>query len=84
MNTERVTTPVNLGNPEEISINDLANTVKRLTHSRSRIEHKPALGDDPKQRRPDIALATKKLGWKPTTTLEEGLPKMIEYFQNAL
>jgi UDP-glucuronate decarboxylase len=85
MNTgDDFTGPVNIGNPEEYSILQLAETIIRLTGSKSRIVFKPLPPDDPKQRCPDITLARKVLNWQPTTTLEEGLKRTIEYFRNIL
>ncbi len=79
------TGPVNLGNPGEFSILELAETVIELTGSASRIERKPLPADDPKQRQPDISLAREKLGgWEPVTPLREGLIKTIAYFDNLL
>jgi UDP-glucuronate decarboxylase len=80
-NAEGFTGPVNLGNPEEITIRRLAETVIELTGSKSKMVHRPLPSDDPTQRRPDITLAGQKLGWKPATTLREGLQKTIEYFR---
>ncbi|KPK78738.1 MAG: NAD-dependent dehydratase, partial [candidate division Zixibacteria bacterium SM23_73] len=76
--------PVNLGNPEEISILELAEKIVKLAQSKSRIAHKPLPPDDPHQRCPDISLAKQKLGWAPKKNLEEGLSATIEYFQKAL
>lgn len=76
--------PINLGNPVEVTVLQLAELVLELTHSRSRIVHMPAAVDDPKQRRPDISLATEKLGWKPSVPLREGLTRTIDYFDGAL
>jgi UDP-glucuronate decarboxylase len=76
--------PVNLGNPSEFTIAELAEMVIDLTGSRSRIEHKPLPQDDPVQRCPDISLATQRLGWKPTVPLEEGLKRTIVYFEQVL
>lgn len=74
--------PVNLGNPGEFTMLELANKVIGLTESKSKIVFRPLPGDDPKQRRPDIALAKEKLnGWEPKIPLEEGLLKTIEYFK---
>lgn len=78
---DEFTGPVNLGNPEEISIIELAETVLRLTKSKSKLIFKPLPEDDPKQRRPDITLAKNILGWKPVVSLEEGLEKTIFYFK---
>lgn len=78
------TGPVNLGNPNEISILDLANKIIDLTGSSSKIENKPLPCDDPRQRCPDIKLAKRELGWQPTVPLEEGLKKTIDYFELLL
>ncbi|NWF51606.1 MAG: SDR family oxidoreductase [Nitrospirae bacterium] len=78
------TGPVNLGNPHEISIIDLAEKVLKITKSRSKILHKPLPQDDPVRRCPDITLAKKRLGWLPKTSLEEGLKKTVEYFKKIL
>ncbi len=85
MNTpDDFTGPVNLGNPGEFTILELANKVIELTGSKSTIIHKPLPIDDPRQRRPDISLAKEKLGWEPTIPLQEGLVKAIAYFDNLL
>lgn len=76
-----VTGPINIGNPQELSILELAETVIRLAGSRSKIIYKPFLPDDPKQRCPDITLAQKVLSWQPSIALEEGLKRTIEYFR---
>ncbi|MCP9610947.1 UDP-glucuronic acid decarboxylase family protein [Coprobacter tertius] len=81
MNTEdNFTGPVNLGNPVEMTILDLAQKVIELTNSKSKILFLPLPYDDPQQRKPDITLAKVKLNWEPVVQLEEGLLKMIEYF----
>ena len=74
--------PMNLGNPIEFSILELAETVIKITNSKSKIVFRELPQDDPKQRRPDIELAKKKLAWEPKIQLEEGLKKSIEYFSN--
>jgi UDP-glucuronate decarboxylase len=79
-----VTGPVNLGNPEEFAIVDLAKAVIELTGSRSRIVHRPLPQDDPRQRRPDITQAQRLLGWKPQTALTAGLTRTIGYFDALL
>ena len=79
-----VTGPINLGNPEEFTILELASLVIELTGSRSRIVHRPRPQDDPRQRRPDISKANDILKWAPKTKLAEGLRKTIEYFENLL
>lgn len=76
--------PINLGNPSEFSILELAEKIKKLTKSRSRIVHKPLPEDDPAQRQPDIRLAKKVLKWQPKVPLEEGLKQTIAYFKNLL
>ena len=74
--------PVNIGNPDEFTIRQLAEMTIQLTGSRSKIVTRPALEDDPMQRKPDITLAQAKLGWRPTVPLAEGLPRTIEYFRS--
>lgn len=76
------TGPVNIGNPKEYSILELAEKVISMTESKSKIIFKPLPDDDPKQRRPDITLAKEMLGWSPTVELEEGLRRMIDYFKD--
>ena len=76
--------PVNIGNPDEFTILDLAERVIELTNSRSKIQFLPLPQDDPTQRRPDISLAREKLNWEPTVKLEEGLKKTIQYFDEVL
>ena len=74
--------PVNLGNPGEFSIQELAQLVLELTGSGSQLVHEPLPADDPTQRQPDITLAREKLGWEPTVPLREGLAKTIEWFRS--
>lgn len=74
--------PMNLGTPEEITMRELAELVIRMTGSRSRIVHLPALVDDPRQRRPDISLAREAIGFAPAVALREGLARTIAYFRN--
>jgi UDP-glucuronate decarboxylase len=76
--------PVNLGNPEEQKILDLAQTIIRLTQSKSKIEFHPSPMDDPKRRQPDISLAKEKLDWEPKIGLEEGLKKTIQFFREHI
>ncbi|MCX7647250.1 MAG: SDR family oxidoreductase [Elusimicrobiales bacterium] len=76
--------PVNIGNPEEITLLELAEKVKKVTKSRSKIIFKPLPVDDPKVRRPDITVAKKYLKWGPKITLEDGLGKTVEYFKKEL
>jgi UDP-glucuronate decarboxylase len=79
-----VTGPVNLGNPVEFTIRELAESVIGLTGSSSKIVYRPLPEDDPKQRCPDISLAKKLLGWEPRVQLRDGLMKTIEYFDQLL
>jgi UDP-glucuronate decarboxylase len=81
---DSVTGPVNLGNPAEMSVLELAEKVLELTGSSSRIEHLKAATDDPRQRQPDIALVGRLTGWKPSTPLQEGLERTIAYFRSEL
>ena len=76
--------PMNLGNPHELSIRDIAQKILGMTGSRSRLVFKPLPSDDPRQRRPDITLAQSVLGWAPVFPLEEGLLRTIEYFDQLL
>jgi UDP-glucuronate decarboxylase len=76
--------PVNLGNPAEFTILELAEILIRMTGSRAKIVFKPLPQDDPTQRKPDITLAQKKLGWQPHVPLKEGLAKTIEYFRGVI
>jgi UDP-glucuronate decarboxylase len=78
------TGPINLGNPKEFTILDLAEAVIRVTASRSRIQMRPLPQDDPLQRQPDIRLAKKTLQWMPAVALEEGLKKTVAYFRSLL
>ena len=78
------TGPVNLGNPVEFTILQLAEKIIGLTASKSKIICKPLPADDPKQRQPDIHLAKEKLGWSPKISLEEGLTRTILYFKEIL
>jgi UDP-glucuronate decarboxylase len=81
---DKLTGPINLGNPREFTIAELASLVIDLTGSRSRIVHKPLPVDDPRQRRPDITRAEKQLGWRPNTSLRDGLGPTIAYFDKVL
>ena len=78
------TGPVNLGNPQEFTIIELAQTIIRLTGSRSKIVFQPRPSDDPAQRKPDISLAGEVLGWQPRVALKEGLEKTIAYFRKVI
>jgi UDP-glucuronate decarboxylase len=81
---DEFTGPVNIGNPIEVSVADLAKKIIAMTGSRSKVIHLPLPGDDPKQRRPDISLAASALGWKPVVGLEDGLTRTIEYFRGKV
>ena len=76
--------PVNIGNPTELTIEEMAKTIVRMTGSPSRIVYKPLPEDDPKVRKPDITRAREILGWEPKVGLEEGLTKTIDYFREKL
>jgi dTDP-glucose 4,6-dehydratase len=80
----KATGPVNIGNPHELTILQIAEAIKRLTRSKSRIVRKPLPTDDPKVRRPDITLAKKLLGWGPKVPVEDGLKRTIAYFKAEL
>jgi UDP-glucuronate decarboxylase len=80
----RVTGPVNLGNPRELTMSELARTVLELTRSTSELVFRPLPEGDPKQRQPNIAVARRELDWQPVTELEQGLPPTIEYFRNLV
>lgn len=82
--SDEVIGPINVGNPNEFTILQLAETVKLLTKSNSEICLKPLPGDDPKQRQPNIDLATRVLNWQPTIELEQGLVKTIDYFKRIV
>ena len=85
MDTPRgFTGPVNIGNPGEYTMLELAETVIRMTGSRSKLIHQPLPSDDPRQRRPDISLAQDKLSWSPTISLQDGLAPTIAYFRKLL
>ena len=76
--------PVNIGNPGEFTIRELAEIVTELTGSRSKIVYEPLPSDDPVQRKPLIDLAKKELGWEPAIALKDGLVKTIEYFAQII
>jgi UDP-glucuronate decarboxylase len=82
--TDDITGPINLGNPGEFTILELAEMIIKLTNSSSRVIHQPLPQDDPKQRQPDISSAINKLGWKPKIALREGLLKTIAYFEQIV
>jgi dTDP-glucose 4,6-dehydratase len=76
--------PVNIGNPVEMTIKEIAETIIRMTGSTSKIVYRPLPTDDPKQRRPDITRARTLLNWEPKVQLEEGLVRTIEYFRTKV
>jgi UDP-glucuronate decarboxylase len=82
--SDDVTGPINIGNPNEFTIRELAETVVGLTGTKSKIIQKPLPSDDPKQRKPNIDRAREKLGWEPRTQLKEGLAQTIAYFDGLL
>jgi UDP-glucuronate decarboxylase len=79
-----LTGPINLGNPSEFTIHELASKIVKLTESRSEIVFMPLPSDDPRQRQPDITLAREIMGWEPAQNLEHGLMKTIDYFRGVL
>ena len=81
---DEVTGPINLGNPNEMTVREMAETIVRQCNSRSTISFEPLPADDPKQRQPDITKANSLLGWQPSVSLEQGLPPTIEYFRKFL
>ncbi len=84
MNTDGITGPMNIGNPNEFTIKQLAEAVIRITGSKSKIVAMPLPSDDPKQRQPDITMAKQELGWEPKIQLEQGLMKTINYFSGLM
>ena len=76
--------PVNIGNPHEMTIEEIAKTIIRMTGSRSQLVYRPLPEDDPKQRQPDITRARTLLGWEPKVALEEGLTKTLAYFRGKV
>jgi UDP-glucuronate decarboxylase len=81
---DEITGPINIGNPGEFTMLELAENILDLTGSKSKLVFEPLPADDPKQRQPDITQAREKLGWEPTVPLREGLAKTIEYFDTLL
>ncbi len=84
MEQEKIVGPMNLGNPGEFTMLQLAELVLKKVGGKSKITHLPLPSDDPKQRRPDISLAKETLGWEPKVPLEQGIEKTIAYFKSAL
>ncbi len=76
--------PINIGNPHEMTIEQIAREILRLTGSTSQLVYKPLPEDDPKVRQPDITRARTLLGWEPKVTLEEGLTRTLEYFRTKI
>ena len=76
--------PTNLGNPHEVTMIELAETIIRISGSKSKIEHRELPIDDPRQRRPDITRARTLLGWEPQVGLEDGLQRTLEYFRTVV
>jgi nucleoside-diphosphate-sugar epimerase len=81
---KHLTGPVNLGNPKEFTIKELAELVIDMTGSKSKLSYEPLPQDDPKQRQPDIALAKRELSWSPRIALREGLKQTIDYFDQLI
>jgi UDP-glucuronate decarboxylase len=81
---DEVIGPINIGNPGEFTILELAQMVIEMTGSRSKIVHRAKPEDDPRQRRPDISLAQDKLGWQPKTPLKDGLARTVTYFEELI
>ncbi len=84
MNLDGFTGPVNLGNPGEFTMIELAEKIIKLTKSKSKLVYEPLPADDPKQRKPDISIAKSKLGWTPNVSLDEGLVKTVDYFRGVI
>jgi len=84
MNSNNFSGPVNLGNPTELTMIELAEKIIKLTNSNSKLTYKQLPENDPQQRRPDISLAKKELNWTPVTSLDEGISKTIKYFQEII
>jgi UDP-glucuronate decarboxylase len=84
MNQTETVGPVNIGNPGEFTMLELAELTLKLVGGKSRIVHRPLPADDPRQRRPDIAVARRVLGWEPRVALEDGLQRTIAYFRTQV
>ena len=84
MNQDEVTGPINIGNPGEFTMLELADKVISKVGGSSKLVYEPLPGDDPQQRQPDITLAKKHLGWEPTVSLDEGLDRTIAYFKTVV
>jgi UDP-glucuronate decarboxylase len=81
---QAIRTPVNIGNPDEFTVRELAEQIVAMTGTRSKVVYHPLPVDDPRQRRPDIAVAKRELGWEPTVALAGGLKSTIAYFERQL
>jgi UDP-glucuronate decarboxylase len=81
---DEIAGPMNLGNPDEFTIAELAEKVPKLTNSKSDLVYRPLPSDDPRQRKPDITYAQKTINWQPRVPLEDGLLRTIEYFDELL
>ena len=84
MNQDELTGPINIGNPGEFTMLELADKVLAKVGGSSKLVFEPLPGDDPQQRQPDITLAKKHLGWEPTISLDEGLDRTIAYFKTVV
>lgn len=84
MGSDRQAAPVNLGNPDECTMLELANKIRALTGSRSKLVHEPLPADDPARRRPDISVARQVLDWSPRVPLDQGLERTIESFRGRM
>ena len=84
MEQEKIVGPMNLGNPGEFTMLQLAEVILKKVGGKSKISYMPLPSDDPKQRQPDISLAKQTMGWEPKVQLEAGIEKTIEYFKKAL
>ena len=84
MNTSNVVGPINVGNPEEKTVTELAELIIRLTKSKSKLVHKPLPEDDPLKRKPDISKAKAAFNWEPKVSLEDGIKETISYFKKVL
>jgi UDP-glucuronate decarboxylase len=84
MAADDVYDPVNLGNPTEFTMKELAEEIARICNSSGKLRFLPLPADDPKQRRPDISRARKLLGWEPRIQLKEGLQKTVDYFASVI
>jgi UDP-glucuronate decarboxylase len=82
--SSEVTGPINVGNPAEITMLDLAERVLRLSGSKSELTFKPLPSDDPRQRQPNVSMARSVLGWQPTVSVDDGLKETIRYFRGIL